>query len=100
MSRKLDVITLENLHTGIMDVKNCEKDILQKLNMLQQRVHALEMENSILKHENKNFSAFWINSIIKQMNWINAVGKKTFVFMECPITSQVRKMMEKESFWK
>jgi len=51
MSRKLDVITLENLHAGVMDVKNCVNDILQKLNIFQQRVHTLEMENSNLKHE-------------------------------------------------
>ena len=90
MSRKLDVITLENLHAGIMDVKNCVNDILQKLNMFQQRVHTLEMENSYLRHENKNLSAFWIKSIIKQMNWINTVVKKTFVFMEFLRTSQVK----------
>jgi len=58
MSRKLDVITLENLHAGIMDVKNCVNDILQKLNMFQQRVHTLEMENSNLKHENKKLQCF------------------------------------------
>ena len=83
-----------------MDVKNCVNDILQKLNMFQQRVHTLETENSNLRHENKNLSAFWIKSIIKQMNWINTVVKKTFVFMDFLRTSQVKKMMEKESFWK
>ena len=58
MSRKLDVSTLENLHGGIMDIKKCVNDILQKLNMFQQRVHTLEMENSNPKHENKKLSAF------------------------------------------
>ena len=58
MSRKLDVITLENLHAGTMDVKNYVNDILQKLNMFQQRVHTLEMENSNLKHENKELKCF------------------------------------------
>jgi len=38
MSRKLDAVTLENLHAGIMDVKNCVNDILQMLNMFQ-RLH-------------------------------------------------------------
>ena len=58
MSRKLDVITLENLHAEIMDVENCVNDILQKLNVFQERVNTLEMENSNLKRENKKLKCF------------------------------------------
>jgi len=56
--RSLETTALDNLHAGIMNVTNCVNDILQKLNVFQERVNTLEMENSNLKRENKKIKCF------------------------------------------
>jgi len=44
VSGKLDVITLENLHIGIMDVTNCVNNIIQKLNVFQEIVKSSNLK--------------------------------------------------------
>jgi len=61
------------------------------------------MENSNLKHENKKLKCF-LDQEYHKTDELDQYGhsylKKTFVFMEFLRTSQVKKMMEKENFWK
>ena len=92
--------TLENLHAGIMDVKNCVNDILQKLKVFQERVKTVEMENSNLKRENKKLKCFLDQDYHKTDELDQCIRKEKFVFMEFLRTSQVKSLMEEKSFWK